>query len=233
MVIVGTPPMMRFSTSAEPPPVMEYETLRGPEPRSPLRPLEGALPVTGERLQTVEHPLASRRRRSRGTCAEHQHRSQPDHRSHGSPPGTHGLRRSRAPEHWRAEPFAGRISPLAAEAAGDLTPVLRRTAPREICPVAERGTGRPIPRRGDPTARSGTAIRSDVEVERELHRVGPQPHRVHFLLDLEVDPRVDDVVGEDVALEQELVVLARGSPSASSRLPGIFGTSFSSSGDSP
>src|ERR671934_2537306 len=48
---------------------------------------------------------------------------------------------------------------------------------------------------------------SDIEVERELHRRGPQPHRVQLLLHLRVDPRLDYVGSEDVALEEELVVL--------------------------
>src|SRR5438874_4120545 len=47
---------------------------------------------------------------------------------------------------------------------------------------------------------------SDIEVERELHRRRPQPHRVQLLLHLGVDPRLDHVGGEHVALEQELVV---------------------------
>src|SRR5207245_4497135 len=55
---------------------------------------------------------------------------------------------------------------------------------------------------------SGTldAIRvSDVEVERELPRVGPQADGVD-LGALVGDPGVDQVAGEDVALEQERVV---------------------------
>src|SRR5207245_11447181 len=54
---------------------------------------------------------------------------------------------------------------------------------------------------------SSRSSRSNVEVERELRRGGPQPHRVQLLLDLVLDPGLDHVLGEDVALEQELVVL--------------------------
>src|SRR3954471_18142007 len=49
--------------------------------------------------------------------------------------------------------------------------------------------------------------RLNVEVEGELRRGRPQPHRVELALDLVVDPGLDDVFGEDVALEQEGVVL--------------------------
>src|ERR1700682_5382702 len=47
---------------------------------------------------------------------------------------------------------------------------------------------------------------SDIEVERELHGRRPQAHRVHLLLHLVLEPGVDHVLGEDVALEHELVV---------------------------
>ena len=63
-------------------------------------------------------------------------------------------------------------------------------------------------------------------------RRGPQPDGVHLLVVLVLDPRLDDVLGEDVALEQELVVVLAAHSSASSSEPGIVGTSFSSSGDS-
>src|SRR6267378_8463892 len=47
---------------------------------------------------------------------------------------------------------------------------------------------------------------SDIEVERELHRRRPQPHRVQLLLHLVLEPGVDHVLGENVALEHELMV---------------------------
>src|SRR5205823_5542504 len=47
----------------------------------------------------------------------------------------------------------------------------------------------------------------DIEVQRELRRGRPQPDRVQLLLDLVLDPGLDHVLGEDVALEEELVIL--------------------------
>src|SRR5262247_3302031 len=47
----------------------------------------------------------------------------------------------------------------------------------------------------------------DVEVESELVRMWPQPHRVHLVLALVVDPGLDQIRGEHLAPEQELVVL--------------------------
>jgi hypothetical protein len=48
----------------------------------------------------------------------------------------------------------------------------------------------------------------DVEAALELERRGPHPDRVHFLVVLVLEPGLDDVPGEDVALQEELVVLA-------------------------
>src|SRR5262245_26159252 len=48
--------------------------------------------------------------------------------------------------------------------------------------------------------------RSDVEVQGELVGVRTQPDRIHFVLALVVDPRLDEVRGEHVALQQELVI---------------------------
>src|SRR5690349_13111611 len=49
---------------------------------------------------------------------------------------------------------------------------------------------------------------SHVEVQRELHRRRAAADRGDFLVVLVLDPGLDDVLGEDVALEQELVVAA-------------------------
>src|SRR3954469_17822716 len=49
--------------------------------------------------------------------------------------------------------------------------------------------------------------RSDIEVQSELGGRRAQPHGIQLALDLVLDPGLDDVLGEDVALEQELVVL--------------------------
>src|SRR6266478_3360005 len=46
----------------------------------------------------------------------------------------------------------------------------------------------------------------NIEVERELHGRRPQAHRVELLLHLGVDPGLDHVLREHVALEQVLVV---------------------------
>src|SRR5262249_32021813 len=50
----------------------------------------------------------------------------------------------------------------------------------------------------------------DVVIERELIRMRTQPDGVDFLLALVPDPGADDVAGEDVALQQELMVLFEG-----------------------
>src|SRR6059036_1781317 len=49
--------------------------------------------------------------------------------------------------------------------------------------------------------------RSNIEVERELPRMRTQPHRVDLVLALVVDPRLDHVRREDVALQQPVVAL--------------------------
>src|SRR5207249_8138463 len=51
---------------------------------------------------------------------------------------------------------------------------------------------------------------SDVRVQRELPRMRPQPDGIHLVLALVVDPRLDEVRGEDLSLEQERVVLLEG-----------------------
>src|ERR1700730_4362329 len=86
-----------------------------------------------------------------------------------------------------------------------------------ICSYTSRALVRGEPPSGPPAATrdrrapgllaAGASPESDVEVQGELRRRRPQPHRVQLALDLVVDPRLDDVLGEDVALEQELVVL--------------------------
>src|SRR5688572_6145884 len=52
------------------------------------------------------------------------------------------------------------------------------------------------------------SCRSAVVVQIELRRRRAQAHVIELVLVLVGDPRVDQVGGEDVALEQELVVLA-------------------------
>src|SRR2546428_6620687 len=51
---------------------------------------------------------------------------------------------------------------------------------------------------------------SDVEVEGELVRMRPQPNWIHLILPLVLEPRLDQVRREDVALQQEVVVLLQG-----------------------
>src|SRR5262245_18397697 len=48
---------------------------------------------------------------------------------------------------------------------------------------------------------------SGVVVECELVRMRAEPHRVDLVGRLVLDPGLDDVLGEDVALQQELVVV--------------------------
>ncbi len=45
-----------------------------------------------------------------------------------------------------------------------------------------------------------------IVVQDELVRVGPKPDRVHFFRPLVPEPGLDDVLGEDVALQEELVI---------------------------
>src|SRR5580698_9413065 len=49
--------------------------------------------------------------------------------------------------------------------------------------------------------------RSNVEVEVELVRRRAHPDRIELLVPLEIDPLGERVLGEDVALDQKLVVL--------------------------
>src|SRR5436305_6076097 len=52
-----------------------------------------------------------------------------------------------------------------------------------------------------------TSTSSNVEVHTKLIRMRPRADRVYFVLALVLDPVVDHVGGEDVALEEELVVV--------------------------
>src|SRR5439155_9818831 len=83
-----------------------------------------------------------------------------------------------------------------------------RTASRFICVRALRVAPGGAGSKGVTPKQSATPfeISSDVEVQRELHRSRPEPHRVQLLLHLVLEPGPDHVLGEDVALEQELVV---------------------------
>jgi hypothetical protein len=47
----------------------------------------------------------------------------------------------------------------------------------------------------------------DIEVEFELVGVRPHPHRVHFAQGFIFNPGLDHVFGEDIAFEQEFVVV--------------------------
>src|SRR5207245_3397681 len=72
---------------------------------------------------------------------------------------------------------------------------------------------RPIAREegAAPTATAGAATRErprlDVEVEGVLPRMRREQNRVHIVLPLVVDPRLDDVGREDVPLEQPVIRL--------------------------
>src|SRR5215471_9437711 len=54
--------------------------------------------------------------------------------------------------------------------------------------------------------RAASSNTSAVVVEAELRRMRPQPHDVHFVLPLVVDPRADQLLAEHAALRQERVI---------------------------
>jgi hypothetical protein len=56
------------------------------------------------------------------------------------------------------------------------------------------------------------ATTSDVVIHVELVRVRAQGDLLRFAVPLVVDPGVDDILGEDAALQQELVVRLQGIP---------------------
>ena len=68
----------------------------------------------------------------------------------------------------------------------------------------------PIHQRGLRFARGPSDQALRVVVERELVGVGAQPHLVDLLAPLVVQPGLYQVRGEDIALQQELVVLLQG-----------------------
>src|SRR5690242_1867268 len=57
-----------------------------------------------------------------------------------------------------------------------------------------------------PPVRSRLANQSGIEIQRELVRMWPQARLADLTRHLVFDPCLDQVLGEDVALEQELVV---------------------------
>ena len=71
---------------------------------------------------------------------------------------------------------------------------------------------------------------SNIVVQAELVRMRTEPHGVDFLFPLVFDPGRDHVVGEDVAAEQELVVLLQGIEQLRPANQGALGTCASSSG---
>src|SRR5947207_3416506 len=76
---------------------------------------------------------------------------------------------------------------------------------RPAVPVRSRVAGR-VPTALPATYDLPPATRSNVEVKGELVRVRTQLHRLELLLALVLEPRFDQVFGEDSTLEQELVV---------------------------
>src|SRR5215831_11664351 len=50
-------------------------------------------------------------------------------------------------------------------------------------------------------------LQLNVVIEHKLMRMWPQPHRVHFLRALVIDIGGDQLLGERVALEQELMIV--------------------------
>src|SRR5206468_4394458 len=55
--------------------------------------------------------------------------------------------------------------------------------------------------------RRSPRFRSNIEVERELPGMRTEPHRIDLILTLVLEPRLDDVGREHVALEQPVVRL--------------------------
>src|SRR5919106_242859 len=127
-----------------------------------------------------------------------------------------GRRRDRRPRTRRyARPARQRARAPARTRGGAPTPPAppdgSRTWPRGPRSPARRS--RRPPRR-PPAARDGRRARAlrdlHVVVQRELPRVGAQADGIDLLLALVLDPGLDQVLGEHVALEQELVVLLKG-----------------------
>src|SRR6266545_681703 len=50
----------------------------------------------------------------------------------------------------------------------------------------------------------------DVEVQRKLPRMRPQSNRIDLILPLVIDPRVDQILCENVAFEEKVVVFLQG-----------------------
>src|SRR4029079_2150751 len=75
-------------------------------------------------------------------------------------------------------------------------------------PETEVGPMVGLPEVQNPSA--GSELTLVVEVQRELVRVRTQPERVHLVLTLVVDPGLDDLRREHVALEEERMVALEG-----------------------
>src|SRR5947209_5935443 len=91
------------------------------------------------------------------------------------------LRRIRSPAIVPARPPA-----VAGATSGHVAASGRETAGRQTCV----------------TSASPPRCESGVVVERELERMRPQAQRVDFLRALVLEPGFDDVLGEDVALQE-------------------------------
>src|SRR5262249_37769580 len=85
--------------------------------------------------------------------------------------------------------------------------LLRREGGTQMLRPLSRGLIRPESRGRASSSFYASASLLDVVVERELVRVRAQPDRIDLVLPLVLDPRLDEVGREHLALQQELVVL--------------------------
>src|SRR6185437_11679853 len=67
-------------------------------------------------------------------------------------------------------------------------------------------SGRMTPTCSSQTIDKPAALASCIEVKCKFVRMWPHAHRRDFRLALVLDPRLDHVLGEDAAMQQELVV---------------------------
>src|SRR5262249_46352057 len=118
------------------------------------------------------------------------------------------IRAAPAPDSWRSVGRAPTMRRSLLTLPCSSSGTLKSTRTRTRLPVRS-------PRSSMVFLAMACSSRSDVEIEGELIGMGPQAQGLDLLLALVPDPGVDDVVGEDLALEQELVV-------ASEHLQGVL-----------
>src|SRR5204862_118122 len=113
-----------------------------------------------------------------------------------------GTRASPRPPRSRSGP--GFATPAALAEGPGLRHARRARGGARASPRPPRSRGGPPSAPAPPRSRDAFAA-LNIEVQRELPRVRTEPHRVHLVLALVLDPRLDHVRGEDVALQQPVV----------------------------